>query len=63
MKIEFKKVISGHWANTLRWGDPRKKMTNLWLASSMTGKDLTFCAYGEFKVIYDKDFIYKMKGV
>ncbi len=27
----------------------------------MNDKDLTFCPYGEFKNIYDKDFFFTMK--
>ena len=59
--VKFNKVISGHWACLIQWGDPRKKITSLWIASSMNNKDLTFCPYGEFKNIYDKDFFFTMK--
>lgn len=33
--VSFKKIVSGHWANTMIWGDARKKLTTLWIAASM----------------------------
>ena len=60
--VEFDQVVSGHWASTLHWGDARKRLTSFWLAAAMTSLDCTFCPYGDFRHIYDKDFMYKMKA-
>jgi hypothetical protein len=44
--VRFERVIAGHWACLIQWGDARKKIATLWMASSMNVKELSFCPYG-----------------